>query len=821
MRGSIFYLITEMRTIMSMKSGRRRLLWGPGRDAFARRQSLFALVAGVGILALACVAQAQEKYIAYVVPTGTVGNQAFGGVLGMDFEVNNPVLITKLGVFDDNSDGLQLTITAKLWDRLDQTKIVAVDFTPEDPGELIGGSRFKTLPQPVSLEIGFQGVITAEGYGADERHRNRLADPANVVWTTQDGNGSLQFVGTSRFGVRSGEFPDTADGGPAARYAAGTFEFQTTPALLPGKPAVTLKPGDGRVSVSWLPITSPLAAAKYRVFRGAMSAGVLALTQIAETAETNLVDAPLPNGTPVYYAVRAVSAGGKEGPDSDIKCTVPYVLEANHQIAYFTPAASGNQAFGGSLGVDFDLDNPILVKRLGVFDDGADGLNLPLTARIWDRQTEQVIVEVAFAEGEGDLIEGMRFKPLDAPLRLETGFRGVIQADGYGLGERLLNSEGDTNAIIWTLNDGNGSLRFIGTSRYATAAGVFPNQPDRGPAARFSAGTFEFEVLPPERPGTPQVQVLTPFEDGAATLSWLPVTKPLPAIQYRVLRGSAADGPFTHIATVDATNHRDAGLVNGIEVFYVVRSVASGGAMSGDSYPVRALPTARLAGVAYINAAGTEGNQTFGGSLGMDFDVSRPVRVTRLGVFDDLSDGLNLPLTAVLYNRTTHEALATVVFTPEDPGELVNGSRFKALAQAVSLAADFEGTIAASGYGEGERFLNSEGQVRPELGTFDGASLIFVGSSRYGIPGEFPGNADTGPANRYAAGTFYFEPLAEVVPPVLTIQLLGGKVRLTWSGGGTLRDAPEVAGPWNVVPGAVSGIEIAPSAARRFYRVYH
>ncbi|NMD21572.1 MAG: hypothetical protein GYA76_15190 [Verrucomicrobia bacterium] len=40
--------------------------------------------------------------------------------------------------------------------------------------------------------------------------------------------------------------------------------------------------------------------------------------------------------------------------------------------------------------------------------------------------------------------------------------------------------------------------------------------------------------------------------------------------------------------------------------------------------------------------AGTEGNQDFSGALGMDFDVDNPILVTRLGVFDDLSDGMSL-----------------------------------------------------------------------------------------------------------------------------------------------------------------------------------
>lgn len=770
---------------------------------------MMLLSASMGTL----TSQAQSNVIAYVVPAGTTGNQAFGGVLGMDFDVNNPVFITRLGVFDDGSDGLKLAITARLWDRATQTEMAAIEFTPEDPGELVGGSRFKALAVPLKLEIGFQGTISAEGYGATEQLRNRLNNAANIVWTTQDG-GSLAFVGSSRYGVSAGAFPDVADAGPAARYAAGTFEFQTTPALLPGRPSVTLKPGDSQVSISWLPVTSPLPAARYLVLRGADPAG--ALTQIAETTETNLVDAPLPNGTPVCYVVRAVSAGGKAGPDSEVKCAVPYVLAPNHQIAYFAPAASGNQAFGGSLGVDFDLDNPILVKRLGVFDDGADGLKLPITARIFDRQTEQVVAEMAFAEGEGDLIEGMRFKSLPQPLRLEAGFQGVMQADGYGATERLLNSNGDESAVVWALNDGNGSVLFVGGSRYGLTAGAFPDVLDGGPAARHMTGTFEFEVLPPERPGRPAITATVPYEDAAVTLSWAAVTRPLPAARYRVLRAADPAGPFTQVAETPDTTWRDTGLPNGVAVYYLVRSVAQGGQESVDSNIVTSTPNPRLPGVAYVVSGGLAAAGTYGGSLGMDFDVARPVRITELGVYDDQADGLFRPLTVAMFNRETQEQVASLEFTAESSGTLRDSSRFKPLAQPLSLPAGFRGVIAAWGYGAEERYF-SNGQNLPELSVFSGGSLLFVGSGRYGAAGQYPDTADAGPVNRYAAGTFHFEPASE--PPQISISLANGQVTLSWTGGGLLQHAPEVTGAWTPVPGATSGSQIPVSGERRFFRV--
>jgi hypothetical protein len=170
------------------------------------------------------------------------GNQNVAGAsLGLDFDVDNEIIVTRLGVFDENSDGLNLAITARLWDRAQLTELASLEFTPESPGELIGGSRFKALPTPLRLAPGFQGTISTDGYAAEERIFNSHGNAAVITWTLNDGAASIRFVGTSRYGT-GGEFPATADGGPAARFVAGTFEYQTTPAVVPSRPVVAIDP---------------------------------------------------------------------------------------------------------------------------------------------------------------------------------------------------------------------------------------------------------------------------------------------------------------------------------------------------------------------------------------------------------------------------------------------------------------------------------------------------------------------------------------------------------------------------------------------------
>ena len=172
---------------------------------------------------------------AYAVPAGTVGNQAYGGALGLDFDVTQPVQVTELGCFDESGNGIGagITITVALWRRnhagtpsvpTDDTGagiVVLTNFTSAGPGTLVGGQQFKTLATPVTLTNGSYTIV-AYGYGATERLGNNLG----VV--SPNGAGALNFVGRSRYGDNTAAFPGTADAA-VAQYAAGTFRFQTLP----------------------------------------------------------------------------------------------------------------------------------------------------------------------------------------------------------------------------------------------------------------------------------------------------------------------------------------------------------------------------------------------------------------------------------------------------------------------------------------------------------------------------------------------------------------------------------------------------------------
>jgi hypothetical protein len=698
--------------------------------------------------------------IAYNVPAGTLGNQNANAPLGMDFDVNTAILVTRLGVFDSGSDGLAVPLTARIFNRTTQGEIVHLDFTLEDPGELVEGSRFKDLVPPLSLQTGFSGTMVGEGYNDLELNGN-LGQPGPPVGLSLDNGGcAVRFVGGGRFGTLLGTFPSNGDSGPPNRYAAGTFEFKIdkTPPPLPPDPPGNLKAtgGDGKVDLTWDVSAGVTPAAKYRVFRSSNTVGPFA--QVAETTGTQYADSPLPNEVLVCYVVRAVSGGGVESFDSAKKCAVPAGPQpAGRFIAYNVPGGTqGNQAYGGALGMDFDVTADITVTRLGVFDDGSDGLNVPIAARIFDRDVSAELAMIEFLPDDpGVLIAGSRFKALESPLALLAGFHGTIVASGYGGAERNGN-QGVGPVDNLTTDDGGCRISYVGLGRFGNDPVGFPGTPDGGPPNRYAAGTFEFQVLGQPIDPTPQppVDLVVESRGTSLLLSWQPTPASgctLPASSYKVLR-STGGGPLGEIAQVPDTTYLDSAVQEGVDYCYVVHSLG-GGLESGDSAAACA-SVGRF--IAYVVPSGTEGTLVDGLPAGMDFDVIYDVQVTRLGAFDSLGDGLQSNITVRLLNRETEEELASAEFTPADPGALINGSRFKPLTPALSLPAGLKCAIVAEGYGADE----PAGTDGPWFTNPGPCSVFFTGTGR-SAPGaaSLPLPNDAGRPDQYAAGTFEFKPV--------------------------------------------------------------
>ncbi|XP_078365283.1 UDP-GalNAc:beta-1,3-N-acetylgalactosaminyltransferase 2-like isoform X2 [Oculina patagonica] len=155
-----------------------------------------------------------QDIIAYRVPKGAVGLHTYQGPLGMDF---------RLGVFDSNSDGLQSGLTVRLYDRISQMEVLSANFTSEDPGGLIGGSRFKPVDQYV-LPKGFEGSIVAENFSSSDSSSNNPMIHGGL----DSGGGLISFHRVSRYGVEQGVFPGHEEKfyEENNQYGAGTFMYR-------------------------------------------------------------------------------------------------------------------------------------------------------------------------------------------------------------------------------------------------------------------------------------------------------------------------------------------------------------------------------------------------------------------------------------------------------------------------------------------------------------------------------------------------------------------------------------------------------------------
>jgi hypothetical protein len=132
-------------------------------------------------------------------------------------------------------------------------------FNSANPGTLAAGtsSRIKPLAAPLTLVPG-QYSIVSYGHNSNDLNDN-VGTRGNKTWSADDGNGLLAFVGGGRYGGSVGQLPPSVDGGPADRYAAGTFEYspldndgdglpydwETTYGLDPDNPADADRDNDG------------------------------------------------------------------------------------------------------------------------------------------------------------------------------------------------------------------------------------------------------------------------------------------------------------------------------------------------------------------------------------------------------------------------------------------------------------------------------------------------------------------------------------------------------------------------------------------------
>lgn len=175
------------------------------------------------------------------------GNQSWTGALGMAFQVNTPIVINGLGVFDSGGNGLSREIYVEIRQltslptgnvsspvNLAGSAVASATFLATGTYPLIGGARWQQIAETV-LGVG-NWMIIARGYGDGEPNYN-----AGGGSNSNHVNALNTFGGTITWGIGpylgnaygAGVLPDTWDfwigGGPVIRYGAGTFSVVPEP----------------------------------------------------------------------------------------------------------------------------------------------------------------------------------------------------------------------------------------------------------------------------------------------------------------------------------------------------------------------------------------------------------------------------------------------------------------------------------------------------------------------------------------------------------------------------------------------------------------
>jgi hypothetical protein len=183
-------------------------------------------------------------------------------------------------------------------------------------------------------------------------------------------------------------------------------------------------------------------------------------------------------------------------------------------------------------------------------------------------------------------------------------------------------------------------------------------------------------------------------------------------------------------------------------------------------------PSVSLAQTTAINLpAGTAGNQSWTGALGIDFNVTQSINITSLGAFDAGSNGFATAKAVRLYDRSTGLAVASVLLAP-GTGALLDGAYRFASIPSLTLSVGFLGSIVADGFNDADQNYNTSGSPFPGTTNTSGA-FTFVGGSRYdNAAGVYPTITDGGPSVRYGAGSFQYQ-VVSTVPEPTTWAMMG------------------------------------------------
>jgi hypothetical protein len=197
---------------------------------------------GVMLLAAGVLLSGPAKADIVYQDSSAASNQGIQGSIGMDFTVNQPILVTALGAFDSGTvanlagvqgQGVQVGIF-----NLSTMLLVGPSVTFQASGSYtqVGGDAFQSVT-PFILGPGTYSIVSW-----DDLNRNVFGAASNPTQTLDNLNGAITFVGSGRFGNQFFGFPGVVDIQQIPNpYDAGTF--MATAAPVPGPIAGAGLPG--------------------------------------------------------------------------------------------------------------------------------------------------------------------------------------------------------------------------------------------------------------------------------------------------------------------------------------------------------------------------------------------------------------------------------------------------------------------------------------------------------------------------------------------------------------------------------------------------
>ncbi|NNF01497.1 MAG: HYR domain-containing protein, partial [Bacteroidia bacterium] len=155
----------------------------------------------------------------------TLGSQSYTGLLSNDFSVVDPngVLITQLGAFDHNLDGISDTIRVAIFDLNTSSMVAGTDVKISGSLDALTGNHRMRNIDPVLLPPGNYTVV-ASGFGPIDKNGNfNTGSP----FADFEGGSSISLGANSRFSQTSFGVPISSVS-PSGYFLAGTFTFKST-----------------------------------------------------------------------------------------------------------------------------------------------------------------------------------------------------------------------------------------------------------------------------------------------------------------------------------------------------------------------------------------------------------------------------------------------------------------------------------------------------------------------------------------------------------------------------------------------------------------